>query len=112
MHRHHPARVEVEKSTGSIGRAGMDVAEGRRIVSADRKQSQFRRQTTANLAEACKIGRIAGMIDRVLPCLQHVSTVAAVRILENLRSPMPRRNMRHRQTAVTRTVPPVEFDDL
>jgi len=52
------------------------------------------------------------VIHRMLPCPQHIAAVAAVRILEDACSPMPGRNVGHRQAAVPRTVPPVEFDNF
>jgi hypothetical protein len=44
--------------------------------------------------------------------LQNISTIAAVRIFQNPRSPMSRRHVRHRHAAMPRTLPPIELNDF
>src|SRR5579863_8970301 len=90
----------------------MHVAEGRRIIGADRKQSQFWRQPPADLTETGKISGIASVVNRMLSGSQYETTVAAVRVFQNPRSPVPRRNVRHGKVAVPRTVPPVKLDNF
>src|ERR1700728_415366 len=89
VHRNHPARFQIKKSSRSIGGISMHVAERWRIVGANGKQRQLRRQAPPNLAKACEISRVAGVIHRMLPCLQHIAAIATMRILQNSCSPMP-----------------------
>jgi len=112
MHGDHPAGLEVEESARGIGRVGMDVAELRWIVSANREEREFGSESAPDFAKASEIGGVAGMIDGMFPGLQDKAAVATVRVFENARSPVARGNVRHRQTTVARTFPPVEFDDL
>src|SRR5579862_2315377 len=90
----------------------MNVAKSRRVVSSNRKQRQLWRKPPPDFAKTGKISCISGMINRMLPCPQNKASVAAMRVLQNARAPMPRRNMRHHQAAMSRTLPPVEFNDL
>ena len=52
------------------------------------------------------------MVDGVFAAAQHVAAIAAVRIFEDARSPMPRRDVRYVERAVAIGVPPLEFDNL
>ena len=66
MHGHHPTRIQIEEGPRCIGRAGVDVPEGWRIVGPDWQQRHFRRQTVSDLAEAGEVGGVAGVVKRVL----------------------------------------------
>ena len=112
VHRHHPSRFQIEEGAGGVGGAGMDTTKRRRVIGADRKQSQFRCQAPANLAKSGKIRGVAGVIDRVLRIAQHVAAVAAMRILEDSSAPMPRGHVGHGQPAMPVAVPPVQFDHV
>ena len=78
VHGHHPARVQIEKCPRGVGRAGVNVAEGGRMVGADRqatpvpapaavrsresrKSRRYRRRDTANACgRAARSHRIRG----------------------------------------------------
>lgn len=112
MHGDHPASVQVEKSAGGIGGIGMNVAERGRVVSADGQQRQLGTEPASDLAKAGKVGGVAGMINRMLSAAKDVSTVTAMRILENPGTPMAGRHMGDCQIVMTIAVPPIEFDDI
>src|ERR1700690_4067095 len=112
MHGHHPAGVEIEKGAGSVGGAGVYVAELRRVVSADREERQFRRQPSSDLAKAREIRRVSGVIHGVLAAAQHIAAISSMRIFKNPRSPMPRGNVRDVERAVAIRVPPLQLDNL
>ena len=97
MHGHHPARIEIEKGAGSVGGIGVDVAECRRIVGADRKQRQFRGEPLADFAEAREVSRVAGVVNGMFSAAQDIATVAAMGILDDACSPMSRGNVGDRQ---------------
>src|ERR1700691_456171 len=59
VHGDHPARVQVKKCSGGVGGIGMHIAKGRRVVSADREQSQFWRKPLPDLAAARKVSRVS-----------------------------------------------------
>src|SRR5690242_20068281 len=92
VHGHHPAGAQVEKGAHRVRWAGVHVAKGGRIVGADGKQRQLRVKLTANFAEAGKIGGVAGVVNRVAFTFQNVAAVAAVRVLDNARAPVPGRH--------------------
>src|SRR6202451_4842565 len=106
VHGYHPARFEIKKSASRIGGIGVNVAKLRRVVSADGQQRQLRRKAFANLAEASEISRISRVIHRVLPRLQNVPAVAAMRIFQDSRAPVARRHMRDRDVSERNAVPP------
>src|SRR5208282_3174868 len=110
MHGHHPARFQIEEGAGGVGGAGMDVAELRRIVGADGEERQFGREAATDFAEAGEVGGVSGVVDGVFAAAQHVAAVAAVRILEDARSPMARGDMGDVERAVAVGVPPLQFD--
>ena len=90
----------------------MHVAKLRRIVGADRQQRQFRREAPSNFTEAIEVGGVSGVVNGVLAAAQYVSAIAAVRIFQNARAPMPRGNMRYQKIAVAGILPPVQLNDL
>ena len=112
MHRNHPAGFEIKECLHGIGGVGVNVAELRRIVSADGQQSEFGSEAASDFAEAGKVGSIACVIDRVFARLQDEASVAAMRIFQDPRAPVTRRNVRDRQISVARGLPPIELDDL
>src|SRR5208282_6932055 len=110
-HGDHPTGLQVEKGFGSVGRAGVDVAKLLGIVSTDGQQRQFGRQAASNFAKAGKVGGISCMINRVLAAAQHIATVTAVRIFNDARSPMSRRDVSDVEGAMAISVPPFQFDN-
>src|SRR5437773_9132133 len=88
----------------------MDIAERRRIVSSDRQQRQFRRQSLTNLAESGEVGGVAGVVERVPIVPQDVATITAMRISDYPGGPMARRHMGDGQLTMAITIPPVQFD--
>ena len=52
------------------------------------------------------------MVDGVLAAAQHVSTVTAMRIFEDARPPMTRRDVGDVECAVAIGIPPLEFDNF
>ena len=52
MHGHHPARFKIEEGAHGVGGIGMDVAELRRVIGADRKQREFGSEAASDLGEA------------------------------------------------------------
>lgn len=112
MHRDHPPGIQIEKGPGGVSGAGVDVAELLGIVGADRQERQLRRQAAPDFAKAVEVGGIAGVVDRMLAAAQHVAPVAAMRILYNPRSPMPRGDMRDVERAVAIRVPPLQFHNF
>src|SRR5262245_29323375 len=112
VHRDHPASLQIEESSRRICGAGMHVAEIRRMVSANRKQRQLRGQTISDLAKSRKVSRVARVVDGVMIVAQHVSAIAAMRVFQHSRAPMPRRHMSDGQPAMPIAVPPIEFDDI
>src|SRR5580658_5638502 len=112
VHGDHPARFEIDKGAHGVGGIGVDVAKLRRIVGANGEQGEFGSEAASDFAEAGEVGGVAGVIDGVFAGLENEAAVAAVRIFQNARAPVARRHMRYRQVAVTRSFPPVQFDDL
>src|SRR5215468_5180453 len=94
VHGHHPARIQIHECPRSVRRAGVHIAELRWIVGADRQKRDLWRQTLPDLPESWKIGCVSGVIQRMLGGAQHKSSIAAMRILDDPRSPVARRNMR------------------
>ena len=56
----------------------MNIAELRRVVGADGKQSQFRREAASDFAEAGKIRGIAGVVDRVFAGFEYKASIASM----------------------------------
>jgi hypothetical protein len=112
VHGNHPTRFEVDEGAGGVGGIGVYVAKLLGIVGSDGKQREFRRKTAANLAEAVKVGRVAGVIDGVLAAAQDIAAITAVRIFDNAGSPMTGGDVGDIEGAMTIGVPPLEFDNL
>ena len=69
-------------------------------------------EPASDLAKAGEISGVSGVVNGVLAAAQHVAAVAAVRILEDARSPMPRGHVRDVERAVAIGVPPLQFDNF
>ena len=54
VHGHHPAGLEVEEGASGVGRIRVNVAELRRIVGADGKQSEFGRKAVTDFLNPAK----------------------------------------------------------
>ena len=78
VHGNHPAGFEIEEGAHGVGRIGVNVAELRRIVCADGKQRDLRREAAPDFAKARKISSIASMIDGMLAGLQNEAAIAAM----------------------------------
>src|SRR5207248_6211216 len=78
---------------------------------AYRQERQFRRQSPADLTKPREIGGVAGVVKRVPTALQHVTSVAPMRVLDHACSPVARRYVGHSQSTMTIAIPPVQFDN-
>src|SRR6185503_7317467 len=63
MHGDKPSCAQFTKNAQRFVRAHMNVAEGIRVISANREQSNLRLQTAADLGEAFKVGAISRVIE-------------------------------------------------
>ena len=73
---------------------------------------QLRGEPHADFAEAGKICRVPGVIDRMFAVAQNISAIAAMSIAQYACSPMPRRHMRDGHVAMAIAVPPVQLDHI
>src|SRR5580698_307498 len=112
VHGDHPAGFEIEKGAGSVGRTGVDVAELLWIVGSNGKQRQLRREAASDFAEARKVSGVSGMVDGVFAAAQHVASITTMRIFQDARSPVPRRDVSNVERYVAISVPPLQFNDL
>lgn len=112
MHGHHPTGVQVKKSPRRVSRVGMDVAERRRVICADREQRQLRGEAASDFAKSREISCVARVVDGMPSRPKHVSAIAAVRILEDSSTPMAGGHMRDRKIAMAIAVPPVQLDNV
>src|SRR5581483_5242447 len=112
MHGNHPAGVQVEEGASSIGGAGMNIAEGGWIVGANGEKRKLWRKPHPDLTKSRKIGSISGVVDRMPSSAQHVTAVAAVRVLQHPRSPVPRGYVSDGEITVTIAAPPVQLDHV
>src|SRR5947209_15156653 len=112
VHGNHPARFQVEERLSCVGRIGVNVTKLLRIVGADRKQCDVGSEASSDFRESLEVCGVASVIERVRAALKHESAITSVRILQDARAPVTRRDVRHREIAVARSVPPVKLDDL
>src|SRR6266853_4145093 len=112
MHGDHPAGIQIEKGASGVGGTGVDIAKLRRIVGADGEQREFGRQAASDFAEAGEVRGVSSVVDGVFSAAQHVAAIAAVRILEDARAPVPRRDVSDVERAVAISIPPLKFDNL
>jgi hypothetical protein len=112
VHGDHPAGLQIEKGFGGIGGAGVDVTELLGVVGADREQRDLRRQAASDFAETGEVGSVSGVVEGVFTAAQHIASVTTMRIFQNARSPMARRNVGNIKRAVAIGVPPLQFDNF
>ena len=73
---------------------------------------EFGSEAAPDLAEACEVGCIAGVIDGMFSGLQDEAAVTAMRIFQNASAPVARGDMGNGQITVARSLPPIELDDF
>src|SRR5581483_2361007 len=112
VHRHHPPGIQIQKGTGCICWAGVYITKLRRVVSANRQKRELRAKPHSDFTEAGEVRSIAGVIDRMFSVAQNVSSIAAVRVAKNTRSPMARWYVRNCDTTMSVAVPPIQLNHV
>ena len=90
----------------------MHVAISLRVVCANRQQGYFWRELLADLSKPGEVSCVSRVINGVLALAQNISSITAMRILDNAGTPMAGRHVSHSHAVMTKTAPPVQFHNL